>query len=238
MGLFDEFINIQASGIAALFGSYRTMPFSKEHNDKFLSSLKPGTIIAQGPVKANYVAGCIQGAAGGSFWTHIVFYAGRHGGELIRKRWAEEGKSLIRKEGKKFVKIPFPELTEHEFIEATYPTVRIGNLEKDYGNDETQQIAFIMDMDDETLYKIMNYLYSKEGTSYDFSEIFSDLLPQFQIGHHKNRHVCSSLVASALNLAGKSIIPSYVSAYEAYPKHVHETLYGRYDIPIAKWNLE
>lgn len=237
MGFFDEFINTQISGIGALFGSYRTMPFSTEHNDKFLDSLKPGTVIVQGPVKANYVSGGIQGAAGGSFWTHVIIYAGKYGGQLVRDRWNKDDKYLIELVDGKYRRTLFPELCEHEFVEATYPLIRIGDLEKDYCNDQTQQVAFIMDLNDETLYQILNYAYSKVGTTYDYSEIVSDAFPKLQINHHKNRHGCSSLTATSFNKGHMSIIPENIAPSEAFPKHIYETLHKWKAIPISKWNL-
>lgn len=219
MGFFDQFINSQVGGIGALVGSYRTKPFSTSQNDKFVPALKPGTVILQGPVKPDYVSGGIQGATD-SFWTHCLLYAGQEGAELVR----EKRRNL-------------PSIVQHEFIEATMPKCRIGALATDYLNDKLQMIAFIPpDLTEETLFKILDYAYSRVGTDYNIAKIEAAAFPYFQPGFNPRLHYCSSLCATAYCKGCLSIVPYTVSPAVATPKDIYTELYPRQDWKIAKWN--
>lgn len=219
MGLLNEFINGTTGGINAVLGNYRRKKFNDKDNHLFLKALKPGTVILQGPVQANFVSGGIQGATD-SFWTHAIVYAGDKGAELIRQTRQD-----------------LPPIVPHEFVEATYPLCRIGNLEKDYCYNLVQQIAFIFnDIPENKLIKILDYAYSRVGTKYDVSEIVRDMLPAFQIKHHAKLHGCSSLVASSFCMGGLSVTPHTVAPATAFPSHIYKTLYPRMDLDIAKWN--
>ncbi|MCP4988373.1 MAG: hypothetical protein GY928_20675 [Colwellia sp.] len=243
MGIFDGLFNSQGGAIGAVLGSYRTKKFDDSKNSLFLPSLKPGTVIVQGPVKANYVSGGIQGATN-SFWTHVLIMAGYRGGLLIREAWGKADRHLLKynKKTNKFNRVDFPlnhqgKISQYEFVEATVPKVRIGDLEKDYCNKGTQQIAFIFDdLSDATLLKILDYAYSRVGTVYDVGQIAGNALPAFQLRHHKHLHGCSSLIASSFCRGGRAITDIDVAPYDAFPKHIYSNLYPRKEISIAKWN--
>lgn len=219
MGFFDQFINSQIGGISAVLGSHRSKPFSTSQNHLFVPALTPGTVILQGPVKPDYVSGGIQGAID-SFWTHCLLYSGQEGAELVR----EKRRNL-------------PPIVQHEFVEATMPKCRIGCLDSDYLNDKLQMIAFIPPMlAEETLFKILDYAYSRVGTDYNLAKIEAAALPAFQPAFNPRLHYCSSLDATSYCKGGLSIVPYTVSPAVATPKDIYCELYPRRDWQIAKWN--
>lgn len=252
MGIFDGLIKGLFGGFSGMVKVGRSKPWDDTHNGVFLSSLKPGTVVLQGPTNKNlnFISGGIQGATN-SFWTHVLIYAGSEGGKLIRDSWRPKNKLPLyyNEKTKELERKPFPVLTEHEFVEATLPIVRIGDLEKDYCNDTVQQIAFIMELTKTELLIMLDYAYSRVGVDYDVTEIVSDMLPALQIKHHKNLHGCSSLVASAYANAGRCITPIDVAPAAAFPSHIYQTLYPKdgddknnfvnhINIPIAKWGYK
>lgn len=239
MGLLDGFINSQIGGIgAAVFGKCRTKPFDTSRNKYFAPFLNknPLTIVVQGPTKANYISGGIQGATD-SFWTHVLVMGNRHTHELMREMFPElfAEKDWMKKEGVK--PIPWKPL-DLEFAEATLPRCRVASYGNHYLGWDTQAIAFgFPNMTHEQAAKILCYAYSRHGYKYDVSEILADAVPAAQFKHAKRFHGCSSMVATSCSLAGIDIVGPNVAPYMAWPKHIYEWLYPQKKLEIATWNI-
>lgn len=173
-------------GLLGMFGIIKkTLKFDTSHNEEFLKSLEPGTIILTHG--SGYLRGGIQGATDSAF-NHALLYTGKTAGAMARQLFP----NLLKNK-----KIP-RESQYHEIVEAQGDGIQVDNLQKNLG-DDMQLVAFSRVLTTVELMKVLNRIYSNVGKNYGYLDFVSQLFPDpsaVNLGDDKG-FICSALCVDA-----------------------------------------
>ena len=109
-------------------------------------------------------------------------------------------------------------ISDKEFIEATWPKVRIGNMSE--VKEESNVRTPIIPLTQEEQFKLRLFLQSKLGKKYDWRGLLSFLIRKNV--QNKNWFYCNELAEEAYIYIGKKLVGGNPSWHE--PQHTYDSL--------------
>jgi hypothetical protein len=201
--------------IKALLGAFgiikKTKKYTTENNAEFMRSIDAGAVILTAAINPNFIQGGIQGATD-SIWQHALLYVGKTAGNMMRQLVPVLTQNpLIPKEA-----------LEHEIIEAQGEGVRVGQLDKNLGDDQ-QMVCYVRPLTTIELIKILTRMYSLVGRPYDDLEFIGDAFPGLPIPNPSDLFCCASADVYAY-LPVETLVKKGIDVARANPRDINDYL--------------